>query len=262
MEEKYPENVLTDAFLTILIVMVGIVLWMLYGISTELRTHTSTRSTASVSVPQEQQPAVPQKTSSVAVLPPIEFTVARGDALSCLAPYNWREVAKRNGIKNPNLIFPGQKLQIPPGTQLHGSCKPTKTSMAVHYCRIGADPVNPNRQLSALEREYRFNSDILVTMGSGSGKSVTCILKKDEAIVIDQNNRAQWVRRCGNPILNQIVVPQEEPVTVTPKTAPETKEEVPVRAIKKEKAGLIILKTFEGKPEDETKSQHSEQKEK
>jgi LysM repeat protein len=241
MEEKHSVNVVTNVFLAVLIIMMGAVLWMLYDISAELHTPTFAQATVLAPAPVEQT-AAPQKTSGVAVLSPVLYVVARGDTLSCIAPNNWREVARQNGIKNPNLIFPGQKLQIPPETQLHGGCKSKKESAAVQYCRIGADPVDPHRQLSAFEREYRFNDDILVTMGSGSGKTVTCVLKKGETVVIDQNNRVQWVRKCGNPIVNQVIAPTTEPVRLTP----EVKETATGTPIKKEKAGLIILKTFEG----------------
>lgn len=44
------------------------------------------------------------------------YTVKRGDTLSEIAAkygVNWREMAKLNNLKNPDLIFPGQVFKIP-----------------------------------------------------------------------------------------------------------------------------------------------------
>lgn len=40
------------------------------------------------------------------------YTVKRGDTLAKIAPHNWQDVANRNNIKNPNLIFPGQVITL------------------------------------------------------------------------------------------------------------------------------------------------------
>jgi LysM repeat protein len=40
------------------------------------------------------------------------YVVKPGDTLSKIAPSNWRAVAAANGIPNPDLIFPGQVLQL------------------------------------------------------------------------------------------------------------------------------------------------------
>lgn len=44
------------------------------------------------------------------------YTVKRGDTLSEIAAHygvSWREMAKLNKLKNPDLIFPGQVFKIP-----------------------------------------------------------------------------------------------------------------------------------------------------
>lgn len=44
------------------------------------------------------------------------YTVKKGDTLSEIGQrfgVNWREIAKLNHIKNPDLIFPGQEFKIP-----------------------------------------------------------------------------------------------------------------------------------------------------
>jgi resuscitation-promoting factor RpfA len=38
--------------------------------------------------------------------------VVAGDTLSKIAPQNWREIAKKNNIADPNLIFPGQVINL------------------------------------------------------------------------------------------------------------------------------------------------------
>jgi GH25 family lysozyme M1 (1,4-beta-N-acetylmuramidase) len=43
------------------------------------------------------------------------YTVKPGDSLSAVFPANWKAVAAYNGLQNPNLIYPGQKLKIPKG---------------------------------------------------------------------------------------------------------------------------------------------------
>ena len=47
----------------------------------------------------------------------ITYTVRRGDTLSRIAlkydGISWQDIAKFNGLKNPNLILVGQKLKIP-----------------------------------------------------------------------------------------------------------------------------------------------------
>ena len=40
------------------------------------------------------------------------YTVKPGDTLSRIAPNNWREVAAGNGIRNPDLIFVGQVIDL------------------------------------------------------------------------------------------------------------------------------------------------------
>ena len=40
------------------------------------------------------------------------YTVKPGDTLSRIAPSNWREVAAGNGIRNPDLIYVGQVIDL------------------------------------------------------------------------------------------------------------------------------------------------------
>lgn len=40
------------------------------------------------------------------------YTVKKGDTLSKVFPGNWQVIAKLNNLKNPNLIYPGQRIRI------------------------------------------------------------------------------------------------------------------------------------------------------
>lgn len=59
------------------------------------------------------------KASGKSPLAPEVYTVQKGDTLWAIAKRflgdggRYREIAEGNGIRNPNLIFPGQKLRIP-----------------------------------------------------------------------------------------------------------------------------------------------------
>lgn len=69
------------------------------------------------------------------------------------------------------------------------------------YCNIGGDPVNIHRKRTA-DEEFRFLArDVTVTMGTGSGKDVRCVLKKGEQITVSKTGRSlPWVVACGNPL--------------------------------------------------------------
>ncbi len=175
--------------------------------------------------------------------PEAGYVVKNGDWLSTIAQkyqgVSWQEIAELNDIQNPDLIYPGQKLKIPANAILLPA---NKTHVAhnghASYCKIGADPVNPHRKLSALEHEHRLENDVLVTMGTGSSKTVKCKLHAGEIVVTEdfpaENGEiervATWVRKCGNPILNDFVV-----TTIKP-----TKQPVEHEAVLEEKVGPIL----------------------
>ncbi|MDO8572575.1 MAG: LysM peptidoglycan-binding domain-containing protein [bacterium] len=161
-------------------------------------------ATTSTPVVQEIPPSTNEPTYN-------EYVVKKGDILSILSAKKWETIAKDNDLQNPDLIYPGQKLKVRKDIKLQTAKKVHATNM-VSYCNIGADPVDLHRELSALEREYSLEDDVLVRMGTGSDKEVKCILKKDEVVVIDENNEAKWVRKYGNPILNKIIVATVKPI--------------------------------------------------
>ena len=80
------------------------------------------------------------------------------------------------------------------------------------YCRIGSDPVDTSRELSHHERVVLLEQDTMVRMGSGSGKVVTCMLRKGEPVVVNnRSGKAVWVYRCGNPIVAIAIDPVSAP---------------------------------------------------
>lgn len=76
-----------------------------------------------------QTTAAPQLRNSPATSPAtargaVSYTVKKGDTLSAICRKYYGDIslypklAKANGIKNPNLIYPGQVFKIPPKNQL------------------------------------------------------------------------------------------------------------------------------------------------
>uniref|UniRef100_UPI00054E3769 LysM peptidoglycan-binding domain-containing protein n=1 Tax=Caldalkalibacillus mannanilyticus TaxID=1418 RepID=UPI00054E3769 len=60
--------------------------------------------------PKKEQPVKEEKKADTI------YVVKSGDTLSKIAKAHnttWQELAKYNSLKNPDLIFPGQKIKIP-----------------------------------------------------------------------------------------------------------------------------------------------------
>lgn len=246
----------------------------------------STETATSVPMPPapEAAPQIPEEKF-------YKYEVKKGDWLSCLSPDHWKDIyeTNRDVIKNPNRIFPNQILMIPREIVLTtDQCAAKKVSAKtvavkivrpaqgksavlngrvingkfIPYCRIGADPVNRNRAVMPYEREIVTSEDHLVTMQSGSGKAVTCILKRGQTVVVDAEGRAQWVLACGNPILNTVFITEAVPKQKPPQPAAKEKEaqrepgvSSPIiqpgkKPEESKRSGLIILKTFEGQVDE------------
>ena len=73
-----------------------------------------------------------------------------------------------------------------------------QTVYAGKVCSIGADPVNTSKEVSSGDVIKIIPKGTLVTMGSGSGKKVTCTLGSAERVVI--GNDGTWILACGNPV--------------------------------------------------------------
>ena len=81
--------------------------------------------------------------------------------------------------------------------------KPTQAQKpALSWCRLGVDPVDAARKPD-LGSECVVKSPAMpVTMLTGSGRHVRCILPPLTPVVVDRGSgAARWVLACGNPIL-------------------------------------------------------------
>ncbi len=75
------------------------------------------------------------------------------------------------------------------------------------YLNIGFNPVNPNRVLTGEEIEFILPMDAdVITIDRNNRRSRGWLLAGERVIGIPTNNpdyyKAVWIRRCGNPILN------------------------------------------------------------
>ncbi|OHA79781.1 MAG: hypothetical protein A2675_04215 [Candidatus Yonathbacteria bacterium RIFCSPHIGHO2_01_FULL_51_10] len=85
----------------------------------------------------------------------------------------------------------------------------TASTLAVgagkYYCKIGADPVNTNRQLSPDEKVVVLAEDLFVLLSSGSGHVCRGWLRAGEKVVVSETRgKSPWVKRCGNDVLNDV----------------------------------------------------------
>jgi hypothetical protein len=80
---------------------------------------------------------------------------------------------------------------------------PAQAKPALGWCRLGTDPVDAARKPD-LGSECVVKSPAMpVTMMTGSGRSVRCLLPPLTPIVVDrQTGVAKWVLACGNPIVS------------------------------------------------------------
>ena len=83
-----------------------------------VRTFVAITLIASTSLALAQTPAPPNAVGQ-GIEPSLSYTVKPSDKLIRMSsdmlvnPQAWNEIAKYNGLKNPNVIFPGQKINIP-----------------------------------------------------------------------------------------------------------------------------------------------------
>ncbi len=89
-----------------------------------------------------------------------EYVVQKGDYLTKIAEkYNttWRELAEYNNIKNPNLIYPGQVIQIPDSQK---ETKPAeKPSEPVKETKPAEKPEEPVKETKPAEKPDETNTD-------------------------------------------------------------------------------------------------------
>lgn len=114
------------------------------------------------------------------------------------------------------------------------------------YCNIGADPVDVHRKLAS-DEEFRFLArDAVVTMGTGSGKDVRCVLKQGEKVAVSKASHSlPWVAACGNPLREHLPADAFLPVHEPTKAAPPPKPDLIILGIY-ESAEFVRAKATRG----------------
>ena len=135
---------------------------------------------------------------SPATEPALAYTVQASDKLIVLArdllvnPKAWGEVAKFNQLKNPDLIKPGQRIQIPLRLLKYNPASARVISVAGD-ARLGGAPATVGMPLTEGSRlQTGSNSSVVVELGDGS--KIT-MLPNTLADVV--NNRSYLMRDAG-----------------------------------------------------------------
>jgi len=143
--------------------------------------------------PAPTEPASGETARTAGIAEPIEYTVKEGDSLWKIGrqlfktdPY---QIARDNGITNPNLIRPGQKLIINPPPP---KCAPPSLSGEVTASWYGADHQN---RLTASGQRFDMNQNTLAHKTLPLGTKVRLVNPENgrftEGIV---NDRGPYIR--------------------------------------------------------------------
>jgi len=99
---------------------------------------------------------------------------------------------------------PAQQAKPAPAQAQKPAAQQAKpAAQTLDWCRLGTDPVEPSRQPDWGAECVVKASTTPVTMMTGSGKQVRCLLPPLTPVVVDrQSGAAKWVLACGNPILS------------------------------------------------------------
>ena len=132
-----------------------------------LRALTASLFIASATLAQSQ-------TQAPAEEPSLPYTIKPTDKLIRLSremlvnPQAWAEVAKFNQMKNPNLIFPGQKLNIPL-RYLKSTPSTGKVISADGEVTMGGNPTQPGAAIAdGSQLKTGANSSAIIELGDGS----------------------------------------------------------------------------------------------
>jgi hypothetical protein len=80
------------------------------------------------------------------------------------------------------------------------AAKPAQTALG--WCRLGADPVDASRQPDWGAECVVKSPAMPVTMMTGSGRQVRCLIPPLTPVVVDRGTGiAKWVLACGNPLI-------------------------------------------------------------
>jgi hypothetical protein len=101
------------------------------------------------------------------------------------------------------------QAQQKPATQAAQAEKPASEDKpaqaqkpALSWCRLGTDPVDASRQPDWGAECVVKSPAMPVTMMTGSGRQVRCLIPPLTPVVVDRETGvAKWVLQCGNPIL-------------------------------------------------------------
>ena len=76
---------------------------------------------------------------------------------------------------------------------------------ALSWCRLGTDPVDASRQPDWGAECVVKSPAMPVTMMTGSGRQVRCLIPPLTPVVVDkQSGAARWILQCGNPLLSPV----------------------------------------------------------
>lgn len=100
-----------------------------------------------------------------------------------------------------------------------------------YYCKIGADPVNPHRQVGPDEKVVALAEDVHAPLSSKSGHVCHGWLHAGEKVVVSKaTGKLLWVKRCGNDVLSDVYLAsppaRDEPVPSEGKLANTTSSTV------------------------------------
>jgi hypothetical protein len=126
---------------------------------------------------------------------------------------------------------PAQQAKLAPAQAQKPAAQQAKpAAQTLGWCRLGADPVDATRQPNWATECVIKAPATPVTMMTGSGKQVRCILPPLTPVVVDRGTgMARWVLACGNPILSpanwvpqgtRICGPEPAQPAVAPTSAP------------------------------------------
>ena len=116
---KLNENTLSMLFGFVTVILIGVLVFRMYRAGKPEITQLAEQTSAPTEQVGEVKVEVKEDGSKVPVELPESVTVAQGEHLWLIATkyygsgYNWVDIAKENGLKNPSQLAVGQELKLP-----------------------------------------------------------------------------------------------------------------------------------------------------
>ena len=116
---KLNENTLSMLFGFVTVILIGVLVFRMYRAGKPEITQLAEQTSAPTEQVGEVKVEVKEDGSKVPVELPESVTVAQGEHLWQIATkyygsgYNWVDIAKENGLKNPSRLAVGQELKLP-----------------------------------------------------------------------------------------------------------------------------------------------------